>query len=233
MNFECQHTLDSELNSPIVVRKDAAQRFRASLLACVIMAALVGCRDRSKPDVGYDQSNDTVRQNVVTDTSKSQPGPDTSSVEKPAAPIPNPISPERLSDYLPAMSGFQQGELQKETRVRPNFKSSKVLQTYTSGDKKYTVEINDYCNVPFLYDPFAKFMEGDYLNDDNVERTETTTIKGFKAVQTWEKKNNRGNIFVFPGGRYVISIIGEGVANIGELRAVAESMDLGGLAVLQ
>jgi hypothetical protein len=207
------------------------RRYIFSGLALVLCGMLPGCRNHTKQDIGYETSGDTTRAVTRVDsTIVTEPKSDT--VQLPSRPIPDPIATARLAEFLPQLPGYQTGELQEETKVRPNFKSSKVLQTYTTGDKKITVEINDYCNVPFLYDPFAKFMEGDYLNDDNVERTETTTIKGFKAVQTWEKKNNHGNIFVFPGERFVISIIGEGVQNIGELRSVAESINLNSLAVL-
>src|SRR5688572_24309349 len=117
--------------------------FTYCALALILLGLQGGCRNHTKQDIGYESSGDTTRLETNTDSQQtSEPKADTS--RPPLLPIPDPIPTDRLAEFLPSMSGYQPGELQQETKVRPNFKSSKVLQTYSLGDKKFAVEINDY-----------------------------------------------------------------------------------------
>lgn len=220
-----------------------------SLLLTVVLAscglavctALFSCRNNNQR---VDDSLDTLITRTTVPDKPSTKTKDTVVAQTPAAtpdtakhpsdlpPMATPITPDRLAQFLPKMDGYLRGELVRETKIRKNFNSSMVEQPYTKGDKKFTVQINDYAYVPFLYQPFEQF-QGNYLDDNNDERTETTTIGGFRAVQTWEKKNHRSTIFSFPGKRYVVRLIGDNLTNVDEARAVLESMDLSGLSQLQ
>jgi hypothetical protein len=160
---------------------------------------------------------------------------DTSAIAHPPSdlpPIATPIAPEKLAQFLPAMEGYTASVLEQESKVRKNFSSSKVSRTFTKGAVKIVLEVDDFAYVPFLYQPFDKYKDT-YLDDDNVERTETTTIKGYHAVQTWEKQSKGAQITLFPGKRYVVRLTGDGLTSINDARSILESMNLGGLESLQ
>jgi len=210
------------------------------ICAGILIVLLTSCRTDQKVEVKEDSTktkesvststkesapHDTAQTSVKTDTAGAKPASD-------LPPMAKPIEPDRLANYLPKMDGWLHGELEKEIKVRKNFNSSRVLQTYTKDGKKFIVEINDYAYVPFLYQPFEQY-KGDYLQDDNQERTESTKLEGFQAVQTWEKSNKRANIFVFPGKRYVVQITGESLTNIDEARDIAKAINLTGLSNLE
>jgi hypothetical protein len=148
-------------------------------------------------------------------------------------PMAKAIEPDRLQSFLPKMPGWTpQGEMQKEIQVRDNFNRSRVAQTFIMGTKKLKVQIDDFAYVPYLYDPWQKF-KGTYLDDNNDERTETTTIAGYRAIQSMEKKEPHGEVTLFPGNRYVVSIVEDGADNINEVRRIAEQVDLKRLELLQ
>jgi hypothetical protein len=148
-------------------------------------------------------------------------------------PMAKAVDPSRLANFLPKLSDWKpEGELQTELQIRENFNRSRVAQTYVNGAKKLKVQIDDFAYVPYLYDPWQKFR-GTYLDDDNVQRTESTTIAGYHAVQSMEKKDPHGEVTVLPGNRYVVTIIEDGTENIDEVRRIAEGMNLHGLEALQ
>jgi hypothetical protein len=188
-----------------------------------------GCRRDETPST----SLDTIRPSIDTinrqDTSKAKA--DTTHSNLP--PIAKVIEPDRLASFLPKMIGWNPvGELQKEIQIRDTFNRSRVSQTYSKGTKTLKVQIDDFAFVPYLYTPWTKFS-GTFLDDNNDERTETTIIAGYRAVQSMEKKEPHGEVTVFPGNRYVVSVVEDGAESINEVRMIAESMDLKGLERLQ
>jgi hypothetical protein len=200
------------------------------IIASLVIA--VGCRRNPEP---LPFSFDSLKPGDSTglkpaDTSKAAK-PDT--VAAPAVPMAKAIDPARLSQFLPKMPGWaMSGEMEHELQIRDNFNRSTVGQVYTQGSKKAHVVINDFANVPYLYEPWQKF-KGNYLDDDNVARTETTTVAGYRAVQSMEKHEPHAEVTVFPGTRYVVQITMDGAESINDARHIAESMDLKGLEALQ
>ncbi len=217
-------------------------KLRYSLVALLFLTlALTSCRDREKTvtteskDSMHPADAEPAHMPSQVDTLLKHSSADTSAIAHPAndlPPVATPIPPEKLAQFLPSMDGYSPAELQQETKVRKNFSSSKVARTYTKGDVKVTVEVDDFAYVPFLYQPFDKYKDA-YLDDDNVERTETTTIKGYHAVQTWEKQNHGAQISLFPGRRYVVRLTADGLSSINDARSILESMNLQGLEILQ
>ena len=190
-----------------------------------------GCRRSEIPPM----SMDTIRPS--SDTAGSKPAAKDStksdSTQSNLPPMAKAIEPDRLATFLPKMQGWTaQGEMQKEIQIRENFNRSRVAQTYTMGAKKVKVQIDDFAYVPYLYESWQKF-KGTYLDDNNDSRTETSTLAGYRDVQSMDKKEPHGEVTVFPGNRFVVSIVEDGADNINEVRRIAEMTDLRGLESLQ
>ena len=176
------------------------------------------------------------------------PAPDTFGIHPPAVettriagdtnvpalpPIVRAVDPARLAAFLPPMVGWTPlGELQKELSVRDSINLSRAWQIYTNGIDTVTIQINDLAYVPSLYAPYQKY-KGIYLEDNNTERSETTSIAGFQAVQTVEKKTAHSEIVIFPGNRYVVVLTEAGSNDVNDLRRIAQSINLRGLEALQ
>lgn len=207
---------------------------RKALAGILTIVTIIGCNKNQNPDM----SPDTLKpapgsffpDTTLADTTKHASA-DTAKSDLP--PVAKAIEPDRLAQLLPKLSGWSTtGELQKEIQVHDQFNKSRVEQDYVSGDKKLRVEINDFAYIPYLYEPWLKF-KGTYLDDDNVQRTETSTVSGYHAVQTMEKKDPHGTVTVFPGKRFVVTVTEDGAANIEEVRQAAQQVDLKGLEAIQ
>jgi hypothetical protein len=201
----------------------------ALLVTCVLWD---GCRRNEQLPTPLDSLRPLVDSAVIkasaTDTAHKA-----DSLRSNLPPMAKAIEPNRLALFLTAPPGWTaQGEMQKEIQIRDNFNRSRVTQNYVMSGKKLKIQIDDFAYVPYLYDPWQKF-KGTYLDDNNDDRTETTVIAGYHAVQSMEKKEPHGEITLFPGNRFVISIIEDSAQNINEVRRIAEQMNLKGLENLQ
>ncbi len=211
------------------------RRLRVSpVLGLAGILFLLGCnRQGSVP-----MSLDTIRSSADSFGVNPPPlPPDTARTVDTGAqamlPIARALDPAQLATFLPPMPGWTpDGQLQKELSVRDTTNLSRTWQLYTQDSKTVTVQINDFAYVPSLYAPYAKY-KGTYLEDNNNERVETTTINGYPAVQTMEKQSPHSEIVVFPGKRFVVVIVEDGANDINDVRRIAASMNLKGLEALQ
>jgi hypothetical protein len=208
---------------------------KRSLAVGCALVLLASCRDGNRR---VEESDTTTVTRTETPTGQKETSPievgkpdqDTAShvATSDLPPIATPLDPDRLAAFLPSLDGYTAEDVQKETRIRSNMKVSKASRVYKSGDKKVTVTINDYAYVPSQYLPYEQYR-GEYLQDDNVERTEATRISGYEAVQTWLKKENRAEITLFPGKRYIVQLTADGMNDVSEARRILDGMDLTGL----
>jgi len=210
-----------------VLHRNISCAFAASLL-------LVGCNSNPHPQMALDTirtSSDSSETTIDTIRTRDTAKIDTTHASLP--PMAKAIDPTRLAQFLPRMPGWTpSGDLQKEIQIRDNFNKSRAAQTYTQDQKKVTIEINDFAYIPSLYEPWQKY-QGTYLDDDNNARTETTTIVGYRAVQTMQKHVPQCEVTIFPGKSYVVTVLEDGAENINEARKIAASIDLKGLELLQ
>ena len=168
---------------------------------------------------------------VVSKPDTSHTATDTAQPSLP--PMAKAIDPAKLQTFLPNLPGWSpQGDIERELQVRDNFNRSRVTAHYASGPKTLKIQIDDFAYVPSLYAPWTQF-KGNYLEDNNDERTETTTLNGYHAVQSTMKKQSHAEMTVFPGNRYVVTIQEDGTSDVNEVRQIAQAMNLKGLETLQ
>ncbi len=210
---------------------------KRSLVLGFSLLMLGSCRDGNRQVETTDSTTVSRTETPKTGSDDpievSTPAPDTSSrvATAPLTPV-DPLEPDRLASFLPSLDGYTAEDIQKETRIRSNMKFAKASRVYKNGDKKITVTINDYAYVPSNYLQYEQYR-GQYLQDDNIERTESTRISGYEAVQTWLKKENRAEITLFPGNRYIVQLAADGMNDVSEARRVIDGMDLSGLEGLK
>lgn len=209
-------------------------KWSSLVLFALLALSFAGCQRNPEPlPLSFDSLKPGIDSTAIRRSADSAIKAAADSAKSALPPMAKAVEPAKLAQYLPKMAGWGlSGEMEHEFQIRDNFNRSRVAQTYTSGAKKVRVEINDFAYVPYLYEPWQKF-KSNYLDDDNIARTETTIVAGYHAVQTMEKHDPHASVSVFPGNRYVITITMDGAENINDARRIAESMDLKGLESLQ
>jgi hypothetical protein len=209
---------------------------KRSLVCGFALLAFASCKDGNRQVETSDSTTVTRTETPTGSNSDNKPveigTPDQDTASHVATsdlpPIVSPLSPYLFHAYFPTLEGYSASDIDNETRIRPNLKISRASRTYKNGDKTITITINDFAYVPSQYAPYAQYR-GEYLQDDNIERTESTRISGYEAIQTWLKKENRAEITLFPGKRYVVQVTADGVTDVSEARRILDGMNLTGL----
>jgi hypothetical protein len=152
-----------------------------------------------------------------------------------AAPPPAMVSPKALKDSLPKeVPGFERVEAGSEKQSA--FGISTVIATgvYENGDQSIRIEITDIGGMGGLGAMAMMGManaEVDKETRTGFERT--TTLQGFKALETFDRASKSGEIQVFVGGHFSVKIDGSELESFEALSGAANAMDLKALSELK
>ncbi len=105
---------------------------------------------------------------------------------------------------------------------------SEARATYRNGDKTLEIVVMDFLGktIPFLGPMTQMEME------TSEETMRTTTIQGFKAVETFRTQEHHAELNISVADRFWVKIDGDGLDNPEVLRTVAQQMELPKLAEL-
>jgi hypothetical protein len=104
---------------------------------------------------------------------------------------------------------------------------SQVQATYRSGDQTLEIVVMDFLGQVI---PFLGAVQMDMETSEETIRT--TTIQGFKAMETFRPQEHHGELSISVADRFWVKIDGNGIENLEVLRNVAQQMDLAKLAQL-
>ncbi|MDH5384350.1 MAG: hypothetical protein OEY18_06550, partial [Candidatus Aminicenantes bacterium] len=71
-----------------------------------------------------------------------------------------------------------------------------------------------------------------YEIDTSEEYIKKTTIKGYPGVEQYEYEDKDAQILILIGDRFIVTLEGDNFENTSELKSIAESLDLDGIAKL-
>jgi hypothetical protein len=139
-----------------------------------------------------------------------------------------------LEAYLPDISGYtKDGEPKGSQMSMPGMGSySQAEQRYKNGEKEIKVEIVDYNGASQLFSGATALYKMGYATEDDTKKEAATDlgIKDISAYETIYKKEQRGQIAVIAGDRFMIQIESNGSNDPDLLHTVAKSMKLSDLA---
>jgi len=127
------------------------------------------------------------------------------------------------------LSGWQvDGKPGGTTMKHGDISMSQAQATYRNGDKTLEIVVMDFLGktIPFL-------MPGQQIEMESSEESlRTTTIQGFKAVETFRPPEHHGELNISVADRFWVKIDGNGIENLDALRAVVQQINLPKLAEL-
>lgn len=144
----------------------------------------------------------------------------------------DPVSFEKLLPLLPKPpAGYKTDDKPRgETTEFGEFKHSFVEQTYRKDDMTLTVKIHDAAQISALY---ASFSIAAMLNRTTTEGHEKgVTIDGNPGIDKYSKANQRAELTVMVGKRFLVDIHADGVSP-DFARTVYSSIDLKALMALK
>jgi len=141
--------------------------------------------------------------------------------------------PVHFKELLPLVKlklpGWEMSDKPGGTTVKhEGFSMSEAKASFHAGDKTLEVIILDFVGqaMPWLG------MLGKMEMESSEESIRTTSVAGFKALETFRPKDKHGELNISVADRFWVKLAGEGLDNLEPLKAAAGQMDLKKLATL-
>jgi hypothetical protein len=165
-----------------------------------------------------------------TGAAGSTAGPASSSASAKAVPH------EKLAELLPAMPGWKR-ETEPKGDTDPSSNVSRVQVSYvedgTSG-AGISVEMMDVASNAEMIAPLRELLKISGTRTGPGGTTQKViNIAGHVATEEWTPEANNGNVSVLVGDRFVVTVTGSTVANVGVIHKVVEAIDLKKVAAVK
>jgi len=152
-----------------------------------------------------------------------------------ATAAPSMVSVKTLKNALPKeLPGLERVEAGAEKQSVLGISAVIATGVYEAGEKTIQIEISDMGGMGGLG---AMAMMGIANAEvDKETRTgfeRTTTYQGFKALESYDNTDQSGEIEVYMGKRFNVSINGSNLNSFDELAAVVKALDLKALSELK
>lgn len=144
----------------------------------------------------------------------------------------DPVSTDALKATLPQISGWATGEPRFERMTSP-IAYSQVETEYKNGNSEIDVKVVDTGYAQMLIAPWAMFLASGYSRETNEGYEKATSIGGHPGFERWEKDAKRGELNVFVGKRFLVTVEGNDLADTKVLHEIASKMDFGKIAALK
>ena len=144
----------------------------------------------------------------------------------------DPVSTDTLKGTLPQIPGWEAGEPRFERMTSP-IAYSQVETNYKNGNSEIDVKVVDTGYAQMLIAPWAMFLASGYSRETNEGYEKATSVGGQPGFERWEKSAKRGELNVFVGKRFLVTIEGDDLADTRVLHEIASKMDLGKIASLK
>jgi hypothetical protein len=144
-----------------------------------------------------------------------------------------PAEPVHFKQLLPfveiKLSGWEMSGKPSGTTVKhESISMSEAKASYHAGEKTLEVVVLDFVGQSMPWLGMLPQME---METDG-ETMRSTTISGFKALETYKSRDKHGELNISVADRFWVKLEGEGIDNTEPLKAAAGQMDLKKLATL-
>jgi len=142
-----------------------------------------------------------------------------------------PVNWRELAPFIIEIPGWKtEGKPEGSTASMGNFKISQVERNYSAKDKNLKIEIVDGAFAQMVYAGFKMAMG--FEIDTSEEYIKKATIKGFPGVEEYNYEDKEASVMVLVADRFLVSLEQDNAKDTSELKAIAEKLDLKGLAKL-
>jgi hypothetical protein len=144
----------------------------------------------------------------------------------------DPVAFKTMQTYLPAMAGWEMREPRGERMTMP-MPYSETSARYRKGEVTVNVKIMDTGLSPMLITPLTMMLTTGYSKETSDGYEKATTINGNPAREEWHSRDNRGELNVLLGKRFIVTVDGHDLSDIKDLHAFTSAMDFNAIAALK
>jgi len=143
-----------------------------------------------------------------------------------------PVSFQSLQAALPKIDGWEMGKSKGERMTSPVAFSQAEVR-YTKGDAEIEVKLVDTGFAQLLVAPFSMMMAMGYSKESSDGYEKATQVGGHPGFEKWDIEGKNGELTVFVGKRFLLTVEGHGIADTKPLHDAVAKMDLAKIAALK
>lgn len=143
-----------------------------------------------------------------------------------------PVSTDTLKGTLPAVAGWTMDPPEAERMTSP-IAFSQVEATYKKGEAEVEMKIVDTGYAQMLIAPWSMFLASGYSRENSDGYEKSVSVGGNPGFEKWDSSSKRGELNIFAGKRFMVTIEGRDLADTKVLHEFASKVDFGKIASLK
>lgn len=147
---------------------------------------------------------------------------------KPVEPVPT----DALKATLPSVSGWTMAPPEAERMTSP-IAFSQVEASYKKGDAEVEMKIVDTGYAQMLIAPWSMFLASGYSRENSDGYEKSVSVGGNPGFEKWDSSSKRGELNIFAGKRFMVTIEGRDLADTKVLHEFAAKVDFAKIASLK
>jgi hypothetical protein len=222
--------------------------FRFSVIA-LALAASVAC-GKSEAEKQAEQAAEDMKKAAEAVTQAQQQGGDTAkgmadmakAMQGMAAAVGGggsgdgkpvePVSTDVLKGTLPTVAGWTMDAPEAERMTSP-IAFSQVETSYKKGDAEIEMRVVDTGYAQMLIAPWSMFLASGYSRENSDGYEKSVSVGGNPGFEKWDSSSKRGELNIFAGKRFMVTIEGRDLADTKLLHEFASKVDFGKIAGLK
>jgi hypothetical protein len=145
-----------------------------------------------------------------------------------------PVDPVNWRDLIPFLGDIEgwnaEDDAEGQSVSMGQYKVSQAERQYVSGDKELNIKIVDGGYASMVYASIKMAMN--YEIDNSEEYIRKTTIKSYTAMEHYKFEDKDAEVIILIKDRIIVTLEGNNFEDTSELKSIAESLDLDGIAEL-
>ena len=143
-----------------------------------------------------------------------------------------PVATDALKATLPAVAGWEMAAPRSERMTSP-IAFSQVEADYKKDGARVEMKVVDTGYAQMMIAPWSMFLASGYSRETGDGYEKATTIGGNPGFEKWDSRSQRGELNIFIGKRFMVTIEGRGLADTKALHDFAAHVDFGKVAGLK
>ena len=143
-----------------------------------------------------------------------------------------PVATDVLKGTLPTVPGWTMDAPEAERMTSP-IAYSQVETTFKQGNAEVEMRVVDTGYAQMLVAPWSMFLTSGYSRENSDGYEKSVSVGGNPGFEKWDSSSKRGELNIFAGKRFMVSIEGRDLADTKVLHEFASKVDFGKIAGLK
>jgi len=143
-----------------------------------------------------------------------------------------PVSTDVLKGTLPTVAGWTMDAPEAERMTSP-IAFSQVETSYKKGDAEIELRVVDTGYAQMLIAPWSMFLASGYSRENSDGYEKSVSVGGNPGFEKWDSSSKRGELNIFAGKRFMVTIESRDLADTKLLHEFASKVDFGKIAGLK